>query len=483
LEMRGMDVHSFFRKACTVTNEWQYTASYAANGVRACLSAKTVAGRPLKVHLRSLDEILRPQEQAAQVYENLLKWIDAADLASQKPGCAPPPFRNEDGSHIFPQDDEGNDAKWWLTDLQLRIGEENVKRQQLCMDEALEPPEEEGPMPDPPAEDETEEDWTEDEAGDTCDNGTSSDDNEVVGHVAPSLPDYCGGVPATVPGELRPMWARPPRQQGGSSASVVELAASAGCAAMDALGSSPTGQNATMSSPQPAVPLALPHWEHGLDGQPLLTEHGLQAALLRHGLQRSPSETFGHNNCLVDSLLLSMQHAGYARHDITFEERRAAAAAARWHLVQEHGLPAAGDPYLAHDMHLAPIFDFLRAHCPLLWVDAACMADVELTATVFDRFNGRLVRDHRGQLDGLVPTEPVCVPPLRGGTGYDRTAHVQVQLYTYTHRDGSGWHYEWIRQADAPPMLEPSAATGCVQQAMRGEDLAVPSDDDCELEQ
>ena len=83
-------------------------------------------------------------------------------------------------------------------------------------------------------------------------------------------------------------------------------------------------------------------WEIGDDGHPLRTEHGLQLALGRRGLERNPSNPFGQNNCLIDRLISGLCHRGYVRMDINSEERRAACAAARWHLMQEHGLAAGG---------------------------------------------------------------------------------------------------------------------------------------------
>ena len=148
----------------------------------------------------------------------------------------------------------------------------------------------------------------------------------------------------------------------------------------------------------------------------------------------------------MDSLLLSLRYTGCVRQDVTLEERRATAAAVRQHLVEDYGLPPNGDPYLAHDTHLEAIFDSLRLNCPALWVDHKKVCDIELMATVFDRFNGRLVEGQRGELDEIVPTEPVRVRPLRleGSSDNHPAVHLQVQLYSYTHRDGSGWHYEWI---------------------------------------
>ena len=91
-------------------------------------------------------------------------------------------------------------------------------------------------------------------------------------------------------------------------------------------------------------------------------------------------------------------------------------------------------------------------------MDIEVARSLQLTVTVWDRFNYRAVVDAQGHLDELAPTDPVLVPPL---CGFDTETHaecVQIQLYSHTHRDGAGWHYEWVSQATsrlAEEMLSP----------------------------
>ena len=55
---------------------------------------------------------------------------------------------------------------------------------------------------------------------------------------------------------------------------------------------------------------------------------------------------------------------------------------------------------------------------------------------------------YQSQMDELVPTEPIRAPPLlRAVRKLLPGEQVQLQLYSYTHRDGSGWHYEWLSGA------------------------------------
>ena len=88
--------------------------------------------------------------------------------------------------------------------------------------------------------------------------------------------------------------------------------------------------------------------------------------------------------------------------------------------------------------------DFLRRSCPHLWVDAEGVKSVDLTVVVFDRFNGRIVEGAGGVMDELAPTEPIRASPLRAGRKRTPGQEVQLQLYSHTHRDGAGWHYEWL---------------------------------------
>ena len=50
----------------------------------------------------------------------------------------------------------------------------------------------------------------------------------------------------------------------------------------------------------------------------------------------------------------------------------------------------------------------------------------------------------RGVMDELAPTDPICVPALRAVRKRTPRQQVQLQLYSYTRRDGTDWHYEWL---------------------------------------
>ena len=68
---------------------------------------------------RNLEETLNPQPLASKVInQRLLRWIDAADRASQL-GLPRPTFVTEDGGPIFPADGTEEEL-WWLADVKRK---------------------------------------------------------------------------------------------------------------------------------------------------------------------------------------------------------------------------------------------------------------------------------------------------------------------------------------------------------------------------
>ena len=174
-------------------------------------------------------------------------------------------------------------------------------------------------------------------------------------------------------------------------------------------------------------------WQLAADGELVRTEDGCRQLLAERGLVVRPSETHGRNNCLIDSLLQALSHAGSVTAGLPVAQRRDVCARARGDLMLHHGASDAG--YLEHDVHGPSVFKYLVAHEPGIWRDGVDPRLVELTVTVFDRFSCR---------EELAPTEPVLVPSLADpALGHD-VRHEQVQLYACTHLDGTGWHYEWV---------------------------------------
>ena len=80
--------------------------------------------RSIPMRHKTLEETLNPQPAASRVLMKLLGWIDRADVASQ---CdfPRPPFLAQDGSSIFPADDEP-DGRWWLTELSKHKEDEKL---------------------------------------------------------------------------------------------------------------------------------------------------------------------------------------------------------------------------------------------------------------------------------------------------------------------------------------------------------------------
>ena len=105
------------RRCTAVTNEWIYTAG--CGPIRDRFSPRLIRERTVPVAHRNLDEIINPQPQALEVYQNLLAWIEEVDLASQRQAPRPS-FTTPHGDPIFPD----ADRLWWLTSLQRRRPDE-----------------------------------------------------------------------------------------------------------------------------------------------------------------------------------------------------------------------------------------------------------------------------------------------------------------------------------------------------------------------
>ena len=173
-------------------------------------------------------------------------------------------------------------------------------------------------------------------------------------------------------------------------------------------------------------------WELAADGEPVRTEDGFRRELRKHGYVVKPSLTHGANQCLIDSLVLALRHAGVAAADPSVPHRKALCLRVREHLVKDHGAVMGG--YLAHDDQVTPIFEYLRAQ-PDFWREGVRPDLIECTVTVFDRFTCRLE---------LAPTEPVFLPAPVAEALRHEVRHVQLALYACTGLDGVGYHYEWI---------------------------------------
>ena len=110
-------------------------------------------------------------------------------------------------------------------------------------------------------------------------------------------------------------------------------------------------------------------WEVGADVQPLRTEASAKCLLTNLGMQVQKSHTFGRNDCLIDSVLLSLQASGHIIASLNLQQRNMAAVQVRDTLPQVRLTDATMDAYLSHDEHLPCIFESLLEECPHLWVD------------------------------------------------------------------------------------------------------------------
>ena len=119
----GLDVDEFFRRACSVTNEWEYKPENLGHVNRIQQRRFTEKEKSVPLTWRTLAECLDPQPRARVVIKDLLEYIDRCDAASMVEGAPKPPFCTTDGSPIFPEGE-----KWWLTDLSIRKAEQAAAR-------------------------------------------------------------------------------------------------------------------------------------------------------------------------------------------------------------------------------------------------------------------------------------------------------------------------------------------------------------------
>ena len=80
------------------------------------------------------------------------------------------------------------------------------------------------------------------------------------------------------------------------------------------------------------------------------------------------------------------------------------------------------------------------------------------------------------------------MPPI--STDSIPTEHVLVQLNGYTHRNGTGWHYEWISSIHEDTARRQAASAAASdqrqqqqQQQFQPHEIAVPSDDEMREEE
>ena len=157
-----------------------------------------------------------------------------------------------------------------------------------------------------------------------------------------------------------------------------------------------------------------------------------------------PSNTHGRNDCLTDSILLSLIDQNLLE-EMTLLERSWTCQRIREHLEDMHGLQEHGPgdyPFLSHDEHFKAIMDYLRNSCTTQWNPVAQPERISFTLIVLDRFNRTLQPDVFGNQDEIIETEPVYAEAPSADSHECVTC--LIHLYCNTHNDGTGYHYEWI---------------------------------------
>ena len=94
-------------------------------------------------------------------------------------------------------------------------------------------------------------------------------------------------------------------------------------------------------------------------------------ASLQPALKVQPSRTHGRNDCLTDSILLSMEDQGLIG-SLDIDMRMQLCSAVRGYLVRECGLCPNSYPFLSHDEHFEAICHVLRESLLPLWLAEQC---------------------------------------------------------------------------------------------------------------
>ena len=189
----------------------------------------------------------------------------------------------------------------------------------------------------------------------------------------------------------------------------------------------------------------LVNWEVGLDGQPVRSETCAKRLLHQLGMDVRPCNTFGRNDCLIDSILLSLQASGHIIASLDMQQRNMTCVQIRDRLREDRLTSVSMDDYLSHEEHVECAFRFLLMECPHLWVDIVRARQLQFTIVTYDRFHCRNLVDAVGHASYELPeSNPVTIQPQYPRDDFV-VDEVPLLLYCNTHLDGTGYHYEWIR--------------------------------------
>ena len=111
------------------------------------------------------------------------------------------------------------------------------------------------------------------------------------------------------------------------------------------------------------------NWDVGLDGQPVRSENSAKHLLRQLGMDVRPSNTFGRNDCLIDSVLLSLQASGHMIPSLNMQQRNMTCVRVRDRLREAQLTSDAMYDYLSHEDHLdckSPRFKTMMNSHPLI---------------------------------------------------------------------------------------------------------------------
>ena len=117
---------------------------------------------------------------------------------------------------------------------------------------------------------------------------------------------------------------------------------------------------------------------------------------LQPALKVRPSNSYGRNDCLTDSILLAMEDQGLIT-PLDKNTRMQLCTTVRRHLVLACDLCPNSTPFLGHDRHFEQICHALREQLVQHWKAQEPPSQTALTCIVYDRFNRQMLQDANGE--------------------------------------------------------------------------------------
>ena len=169
------------------------------------------------------------------------------------------------------------------------------------------------------------------------------------------------------------------------------------------------------------------------------------------------TQTYGRNDCLIDSILCALEHETVLR-DHTRAERNKLCQLCRASLVSQ-GLTA-GDrfDFLSHDAHFVHICEWLQSHVVEHHRGEKWDRVHRVSVLVWDRYNRALVHNRDGTTTEIAETNAVSLQWSIGAAIPSWSTDIVVQLYCNSNdAQPHGYHYEWMSVRKCEAVSSPSS--------------------------